>query len=172
MITNHLMMKLLPVGVFYCVGCFIFKVKASEHNLARGFGDHIMWHTLDEALVEAKSSSQPIMLVIHKSWCGACKALKPKFSESKEIAELSKSFVMVNLEDNEEPKGGTYAPDGGYIPRILFLNSEGEVQTELYNQNGNPQYKYFYSDADSIATMMRKVISELPTRPKFPSDEL
>eukprot|EP00057_Strongylocentrotus_purpuratus_P008517 XP_011662991.1 PREDICTED: thioredoxin domain-containing protein 12 [Strongylocentrotus purpuratus] len=104
---------------------------------------------------------KPMMLVIHKTWCGACKALKPKFAASEEILKLSSDFVMVNVEDDEEPEGSQFQPDGGYIPRILFLNSDGVVQPDLINTLGNPQYKYFYSNALMVTEAMKSAVKAL-----------
>eukprot|EP00343_Euplotes_focardii_P011294 CAMPEP_0205831152 /NCGR_PEP_ID=MMETSP0206-20130828/43226_1 /ASSEMBLY_ACC=CAM_ASM_000279 /TAXON_ID=36767 /ORGANISM="Euplotes focardii, Strain TN1" /LENGTH=149 /DNA_ID=CAMNT_0053135507 /DNA_START=22 /DNA_END=468 /DNA_ORIENTATION=+ len=121
---------------------------------ANGFNDAINWRTWDEGHEEAKASGKPIMLIIHKTWCGACKRLKPEFSSSKDIWELSSKFVMINVEDDDEPTGEQYTPDGGYIPRILFLGSDGEVRSDLFNEGGNPKYKYYYTSAGQIVSAM------------------
>ncbi|CDW55633.1 Thioredoxin 7 domain containing protein [Trichuris trichiura] len=84
-----------------------------------GWGDDIAWVSFED--VAKFFRKRPMFLLIHKSWCPACQALKPKFTKAKQIVELSKYFVMVNAQDDEEPWEEVYKPDGAYIPRILFL---------------------------------------------------
>jgi len=38
-----------------------------------GFGEQYIWFGLEEGLEAAKNSNKPLMLIIHKTWCGACK---------------------------------------------------------------------------------------------------
>ncbi|XP_022806167.1 thioredoxin domain-containing protein 12-like [Stylophora pistillata] len=137
--------------------CFL----TTNGMLGRGFGDHIDWKTYSEGLKEAESSHKPLMLIIHKSWCGACKALKPKFAESKEIEELSKKFVMINVEDDEEPRDSKFQIDGAYIPRIFILDSYGHVQKDIYNKKGNPSYKYYYGSPPGIVDSMKEALEKM-----------
>lgn len=83
-----------------------------------GFGNGYIWaNSLEAGKQMARHHKKPVMVIIHKSWCTACKNLKPKFATSSEIQSLSKYFVMVNLVDDEEPDSALFAPDGSYIPR-------------------------------------------------------
>ena len=115
-------------------------VASTEGAASNGSNDAIAWKTLDEAVASSKDSGKPIFLLIHKSWCGACKGLKKNFAGDAAIEKLATEFEMVNTEDNDEPQGDQYQPDGGYIPRLLFLNSEGTVQAHI-KDTGRDQYQ-------------------------------
>jgi len=74
-------------------------INQEVNALSRGWGDSIKWLTLEDAIERSKVSNKPIMVIIHKTWCGSCKRLKPVFSQSEEIRKLSAEFEMVNLQD-------------------------------------------------------------------------
>lgn len=70
----------------------------------------------------AKLESKPLILIVHKAMCGACRTLIPKLAVSDEIQKLSDNFVMVNAFNGQDPKAKLYAPDGAYVPRfVIFL---------------------------------------------------
>ncbi|XP_020899281.1 uncharacterized protein LOC110237993 [Exaiptasia diaphana] len=130
-----------------------------EDGLSRGFGDNINWVAYKDGLQQAEESKKSLLLLIHKSWCGACKALKPKLRESEKFAELSKKFVMVNVEDKEEPSGSQFVVDGEYVPRIFFMNPEGRVIEKYWNEGTEyPHTKYYYSKADELTKAMERVL--------------
>jgi hypothetical protein len=43
----------------------------------------------------------------------------------------------------------------------MYLNHMGEVVPSIYNENGNPKYKYYYSSAESVIISMEKAIEQL-----------
>lgn len=52
-----------------------------------------------------------------------------------EIGDLSLNFVMVNANNGEYPSSeSVLSPDGSYVPRILFLNSNGELLKDVTNE--------------------------------------
>ena len=72
------------------------------------------------------------------------------------------SFVLVNCHDDDAGcDDEKFTPDGGYIPRILFATSQGEVKNEIQAPDGNAQYKYFYHDTAQIAKGMTAALAAL-----------
>eukprot|EP00823_Brevimastigomonas_motovehiculus_P005387 TRINITY_DN3955_c0_g1_i2.p1 TRINITY_DN3955_c0_g1~~TRINITY_DN3955_c0_g1_i2.p1 ORF type:complete len:116 (-),score=16.82 TRINITY_DN3955_c0_g1_i2:469-816(-) len=103
-----------------------------------------------------------MMLILWASWCHSCKKLRPKIAQSTELAELSRRFVMVNALDDEKPNDDfRFQLDGSYIPRIYFVDANGHIMKDVFNKNGNYQYKYYYGDVKSILSSMRQVIAQL-----------
>nr|KAI8754382.1 thioredoxin domain-containing protein 12-like isoform X2 [Biomphalaria glabrata] len=140
---------------------------------AESWGKNIKWVTMKEAQKLAKEQNKPTMILVTKTWCRACKALRPKFASHPEIEKMSSEFIMVNMEDEDEVKNPDLQPDGTYFPRILFLDSEGNVLTDVYNKEGSNQhghlmknimykksgaYKYYYPDPKSIVDSMNEVL--------------
>lgn len=132
---------------------------AGCNELARGWGDDIDWVTLEEAKEISVREKKPIMVIIHKTWCGACKSLKKEVAEDEAIAKFSSNLVMVNTEDDEEPKDKSFAPDGGYVPRVFFLSPVTQkVDASIHNVAGNQDYKYFYYDTRDLLTSMKRAV--------------
>jgi protein-disulfide reductase (glutathione) len=124
---------------------------------SNGFNDAIAWRELDDGLELASREHRPVMLVVHASWCPRCKDLKPKFQDA-ELTQLAQRFVMVNVDQDKVPQAEQYAPDGTYIPRVLFLSPEtGEVDASLLNA-ARQKFRYFYMPNDDLVGMMKKAL--------------
>jgi protein-disulfide reductase (glutathione) len=130
---------------------------------ANGYGDNIAWRGLDEGLREAAETGRPLMLVVHAAWCPRCKELKRRFFDPA-LAAASERFVMVNLDQDAQPEGLRYGPDGQYIPRIVFLDARGNVDAGLSNP-GRSKYKYFYTQRDDLVGVMQTALTRLGPAP-------
>ncbi|VDO76308.1 unnamed protein product [Haemonchus placei] len=97
---------------------------------------------------------------------GSISGLKREFTTAPkmpELIELSEKFVMVNVEDDDEPEDDKYAPDGGYIPRILFLDTDGEP-LKTNNQAKYKNNKYFYPLVPQVLDGMQRALDEFEAK--------
>ena len=132
--------------------------KRSATVPADGWNEAIAWRGLEEGLSEAQRSGRPVMMVVHTAWCSRCRALKTLFNRDDELVRLSEEFVMVHVDQDATPEATLYAPDGQYIPRVLFLDEAGAIDKQLQNPRRSARYRYFYTPQEDLVATMRKAI--------------
>lgn len=104
-------------------------------------GAAINWRDIRSGIYESSQTGRPVIMVFHASWCSACKKFRAVFYD-KGIVEASKDFVMILIDaDSDKMSNGAFSPDGTYVPRTIFLDSEGNVQAHLKG-TGDPKYPH------------------------------
>jgi protein-disulfide reductase (glutathione) len=124
---------------------------------ADGWNDRIAWRGLDEGLREAQQTGMPVMMVVHTPWCGNCQKLKRSFADPK-LERLSEQFVMVHVDQDQNPEATLYGPDGQYIPRVMFLDEQGTVDQRLQNPNRPNRHRFFYTPQEDLVAAMRQAL--------------
>ncbi|XP_068428129.1 anterior gradient 1 [Clinocottus analis] len=139
------------------------KSKTTPSSLSRGWGDSIRWlQSYEAGLAEMVKRKKPLMVIHHQDNCQHSQALKKAFTADKSIQKMAeKDFVMINL--MEETKDENMAPDGYYVPRILFVDPSLSVRTEIVGKFPGNLYAYEPADMKLLAENMKKAKKALKT---------
>ena len=106
----------------------------------------VKWHPYEDGLKAATKDKKPVCLIVFTEWCPHCKNYSGVFHDPK-VVERAKSFVMIRIDqDKDKDVSKKYQPDGGYIPRTVFLKSDGTLEPSIHAPR--PSYQYFYNETD------------------------
>ncbi|XP_024142150.1 anterior gradient 1 [Oryzias melastigma] len=146
---------LMFVGI--CAGAAEPKKKTVKPNpISKGWGDEINWvQSYGEGLSKAVKSQKPLIVIHHKDECPYSQALKKAFVANDTIQKMAKDeFIMINLV--EETMDKNLAPDGYYVPRILFVDPSLTVRADITGRYGNRHYAYAPEDLGVLLSNMKK----------------
>ncbi|XP_028847391.1 anterior gradient 1 [Denticeps clupeoides] len=130
--------------------------KSQKKSLSRGWGDGIVWvPSYMEGLEKMKESNKPLMVIHHLDNCPFSQELKKAFVEYKDIQEMAKAdFIMFNTLNETTDKN--LAPDGYYVPRILFIDPSMTVRADIVSRYSNRLYAYEPNDMELLLSNMKK----------------
>jgi thiol:disulfide interchange protein len=149
----------------------VFSVLLVAPRPAQAGGDWndagIAWRSYADGLAEAKKDGKPICLIAFTEWCPHCKNYSGVFHDPK-VVEMSKKFVMIRLDqDQNKDLLKDMGPDGQYIPRTLFLSSDGKLDADL--RTPRETYRYFYDESradgsSGILTGMKRALDKFGSK--------
>jgi len=144
----------------------------TPNHAAEWNGAEINWRDVRSGIYEASKTKRPVIMVFHATWCSVCKRFREVFKDPAIVAE-SRDFVMILVDaDAEKEINGAFQPDGSYVPRTLFIDSEGNISDKLVGSD--PQYPHSL-DSNSpgeLLALMKKAHSIYDIAPAAPDDSI
>ena len=108
---------------------------------------------------KSKKAGKPIMILLTKNGCPACKILKGEMNDSAELRDLLDRFVFVssNLHDEQAMKyTGKLIDPPSYAPSTTFL-APGGAPLEV---KGPHEKERFFSSASALLLGMREALDQ------------
>ncbi len=125
-------------------------------------GAEIAWTDVGSGIRESTRTGKPVIMVFHASWCSSCKRYRQVWKDPGVVA-ASKSFVMILVDVDQEPDAnGAFSPDGTYVPRTIFYDSEGNVRTEIRGKDPEYPHTIDLDDPAELRSLMNKAIATAP----------
>ncbi len=120
----------------------------------------ITWYNYADGMQQACRSGQPAMLIFYADWCPTCHAYKTIFREPA-ILDMTDQLTMIRVNVDHAPEiDARYHLDGGYVPRIFPLNSDGSLMQGLKKAVGNYQYFIAATNKDAFINLMRHMVAK------------
>eukprot|EP00929_Paragymnodinium_shiwhaense_P045968 TRINITY_DN23435_c0_g1_i1.p1 TRINITY_DN23435_c0_g1~~TRINITY_DN23435_c0_g1_i1.p1 ORF type:complete len:476 (+),score=117.97 TRINITY_DN23435_c0_g1_i1:109-1536(+) len=121
------------------------------------YNEEVDWKDdLTEALELQKVEKKPLMALIYSDHCPVCHNLRDSLTPPKggpAFVKASKNYIMVMTK--EPPNTDDWAPDGRYVPRIMFVK-DGVPDPAVINhvQPRSDGYHYTYTSERALVLTM------------------
>lgn len=111
-----------------CLSYIDSEIKKTSQKTASSNQAQIEWiYSLDEALSKSKAEGKTIMIDVFADWCGWCTKLDEDTYSSPEVVELSKNFINLKIDSDNNLKDYKILREKFNItgfPAILFIDGE------------------------------------------------
>jgi protein-disulfide reductase (glutathione) len=151
------MIRSLAVATFLLFAASISANARTPAHADEWNGAEINWRDARSGIYESSKTGRPVIMVFHATWCSVCKRFRQVFKDPAIVA-ASRDFVMILVDADKEKEinGAFLQPDGSYVPRTLFIDSNGNVSDKLIGSDAQYPHSVDVDKPDELLSLMKK----------------
>lgn len=153
--------RIAALGLAILIGAALSPAAARQPNLAGVWnGAEIAWRDVGPGIRESTRTGKPVVMVFHAEWCKACRRYREVWKDPG-VVSATRDFVMILVDVDRDPKAnGAFSPDGTYVPRTIFYNSEGDVMKHIRGKDPEYPHTIDIEDPAELRTLMQEAAGE------------